>query len=35
VVGVVGMGGAGKSTLAASLVHDPSVVEAFPDGIVW
>jgi hypothetical protein len=35
VVGVVGMGGAGKSTLARSLVHDVGVREAFGDGIVW
>jgi hypothetical protein len=35
VVGLVGMGGAGKSTLARALVHDPWVRAAFPDGIVW
>jgi len=35
VVGIVGMGGAGKSTLARAVVHDPAVREAFPDGVVW
>ncbi|WP_235497860.1 toll/interleukin-1 receptor domain-containing protein [Frankia sp. R43] len=35
VVGVVAMGGAGKSTLARALVQDNAVREAFPDGIVW
>ncbi|WP_239335607.1 toll/interleukin-1 receptor domain-containing protein, partial [Frankia sp. CiP3] len=35
VVGIVGMGGAGKSTLARALVHDDGVRAAFPDGIVW
>ncbi|MBL7501951.1 NB-ARC domain-containing protein [Frankia nepalensis] len=35
VVGVVGMGGAGKSTLARAVVHDPAVREAFPGGLLW
>ncbi|MCK9877854.1 TIR domain-containing protein [Frankia sp. Ag45/Mut15] len=35
VVGMVAMGGAGKSTLARALVHDEQVRAAFPDGIVW
>ncbi|ADP83334.1 NB-ARC domain-containing protein [Pseudofrankia inefficax] len=35
VVGVVGMGGVGKSTLAMAIAHDPAVREAFPDGILW
>jgi transcriptional regulator with XRE-family HTH domain len=35
VVGLVGMGGAGKSMLARAVVHDPRVQEAFPDGVVW
>ena len=35
VVGVVGMGGAGKSTLARALAKDDEVRKAFPDGIVW
>jgi hypothetical protein len=30
-----GMGGIGKSVLAAALVRDRLVREAFPDGIVW
>jgi hypothetical protein len=35
VVGVVGMGGTGKSTLAAELVREPAVAKAFPDGAAW
>jgi len=35
IVGVRGMGGIGKSVLAAALAHDPQVQTAFPDGIVW
>ena len=35
VVGLVGMGGAGKSTLARAVVDDEAVRRAFPDGIVW
>lgn len=35
VVGVLGMGGIGKSTLARALVHDPHVRATFPDGIAW
>ncbi len=34
-VGMHGMGGIGKSVLAAALAHDRKVREAFPDGIVW
>jgi predicted ATPase len=33
-VGLVGMGGTGKSILANALAHDADVVQAFPDGIV-
>jgi hypothetical protein len=33
--GLVGAGGFGKTTLARMLVHDRSVRERFPDGIVW
>ena len=29
------LGGVGKSVLAAALCHDPSVLEAFPDGVIW
>lgn len=34
-VGVHGMGGIGKSVLAAAAARDRLVREAFPDGIVW
>jgi WD40 repeat protein len=34
-VGVQGMGGIGKSVLAAALAHDSEVRQAFPDGIYW
>jgi hypothetical protein len=35
VVGLVGMGGAGKSTLARALLADPAVQESFPGGLLW
>jgi hypothetical protein len=35
VVGLVGMGGTGKSVLACVLAHDDDVKQAFQDGIVW
>lgn len=34
-IGVQGMGGIGKSVLAAALARDPEVQQAFPDGIFW
>ena len=34
-VGVHGMGGIGKTVLAAALAHDSEVRQAFPDGIYW
>src|SRR5450755_32465 len=34
-VGLVGMGGAGKTILAAAVARDPAVQAAFPDGIAW
>jgi WD40 repeat protein len=34
-VGVQGMGGVGKTVLAAALTRDPEVQRAFPDGIFW
>ncbi len=34
-VGMHGMGGIGKSVLAATLARDRKIREAFPDGIVW
>jgi hypothetical protein len=34
-IGMHGMGGIGKSLLAASVAHDRKIREAFPDGIYW
>lgn len=34
-IGVQGMGGIGKSVLAAALARDPDVRRSYPDGIVW
>jgi WD40 repeat protein len=34
-VGLHGMGGIGKSVLAAAVARDHRIREAFPDGIVW
>ncbi|MBD2100154.1 NB-ARC domain-containing protein [Leptolyngbya sp. FACHB-261] len=34
-VGVQGMGGIGKSVLAAALARDEAVRQAFPDGVLW
>ncbi|NMF61049.1 NB-ARC domain-containing protein [Pseudanabaena yagii] len=34
-VGLQGMGGIGKSVLAAALARDEIVRQAFPDGIIW
>jgi len=30
-----GLGGIGKTTLAAALAHDPAVQARFPDGVLW
>ena len=35
IVTLCGMGGVGKSVLAALAVRDPAIQAAFPDGIVW
>ncbi|MFG6105343.1 NB-ARC domain-containing protein [Leptothoe sp. EHU-05/26/07-4] len=32
---IYGMGGIGKSVLAAALVREPEVQERFPDGVLW
>ena len=32
---IYGMGGLGKSVLAAELVREEEVLEAFPDGVLW
>ncbi|NEP35499.1 MAG: hypothetical protein F6K38_29975 [Moorea sp. SIO3B2] len=32
---IYGLGGIGKSTLAAAIAHDPEVQTHFPDGILW
>lgn len=34
-IGMHGMGGIGKSVLAAALAHDRQIRLAFPDGIIW
>jgi predicted acylesterase/phospholipase RssA/MinD-like ATPase involved in chromosome partitioning or flagellar assembly len=34
-VGLSGMGGIGKTTLAAAVCQDPEIERAFPGGIVW
>ena len=34
-VGVWGMGGSGKSVLAAALMRDPRMHRRFPDGLAW
>lgn len=34
-VGLVGMGGAGKSTTARAVLHDPRIGASFPDGALW
>ena len=34
-VSIQGMGGIGKSVLAAALVRDQTVLQAYPDGIFW
>jgi hypothetical protein len=35
IVGLIGMGGAGKSTLARALAHDEKIQQEFPDGVAW
>jgi hypothetical protein len=32
---LTGMLGVGKTTVASALAHDPQVLEAFPDGVLW
>jgi len=32
---IYGLGGIGKSTLAAAVAHDPKVQAQFPDGVLW
>jgi WD40 repeat protein len=34
-IGLYGMGGIGKSVLAAALARDEGVLKAFPDGVIW
>jgi WD40 repeat protein len=34
-VGLVGMGGVGKTILATAVAHDATVQASFPDGIAW
>ena len=35
IIAIYGMGGIGKSTIAAALASDPKVLEHFPDGVLW
>ncbi|QEH37826.1 Regulatory protein AfsR [Aquisphaera giovannonii] len=35
ITAIAGMGGIGKSTLAAALTHDRRVQTRFPDGVLW
>ncbi len=35
ILGLQGMGGVGKSVLAAAVVKDPEVRRAYPDGVFW
>jgi len=35
IIAIYGLGGVGKSTLAAALAHAPEVQSYFPDGIFW
>jgi len=35
IVGLAGIGGAGKTTLARALISDQDVRDRYPDGIVW
>jgi len=35
ITAVFGMGGVGKTTVAAALAYDPEIRKAFPDGILW
>ena len=35
IIAIYGMGGIGKSTIAAALASDPKVPEHFPDGVLW
>lgn len=34
-IAIFGTGGIGKTSLAIAICHDKSVVDAFPDGILW
>jgi DNA-binding SARP family transcriptional activator len=32
---IQGWPGVGKSTMVAALAHDPDIIQAFPDGVLW
>jgi tetratricopeptide (TPR) repeat protein/transcriptional regulator with XRE-family HTH domain len=34
-VALTGLPGVGKTALAAALVHDPDILQQFPDGVLW
>lgn len=34
-IAIIGTGGIGKTSLAIALGHDESIINAFPDGILW
>lgn len=35
ILGLQGMGGIGKTVLAAAIARDPTIQAAFPDGVLW
>jgi predicted ATPase len=35
ITALLGMGGIGKTTVAAAIAYDPEIQKAFPDGVLW